>query len=101
MTTLKNILDGIDLIAARMRGPLQTLFGLGLAFQGLVISGQIKLPPGAKWSNIAAIASMVLAFFTMRTGQVTAIKTATKDEAVEAVVGAVKAIDTAKDASKP
>jgi hypothetical protein len=64
MATLKSFLDGIDLIAARLRGPLRALAGLGIAFQGAMASGAWKAPE--KWSHGIAALSIVLAYFTTR-----------------------------------
>lgn len=62
--SLKEFLDGIDLIAARLRGPLRALAGLGIAFQGAMATGAWQAPE--KWSHWIAAASIVLAYFTTR-----------------------------------
>lgn len=63
---LKDVLDGIDLIAARLRGPLQALAGIGVGLQVAIAAGGVKVPPDSKWSNWVAIGSIVLAYFTTR-----------------------------------
>jgi hypothetical protein len=66
MNALKSFFDAVDLIAARLRGPLRWLAGLGIAFQGGIASNAIKVPEGARWDNWVALGSIALAYVTLR-----------------------------------
>lgn len=66
---IKAFFDAIDLIAARLRGYMKSLVAVGVTLQTLVATGVIKIPPGSKWANWAAIGTAVIAYFTIRSGK--------------------------------
>lgn len=66
---IRAFFDAIDLIAARLRGYMKSLVGIGVTIQTLVATDVIKIPPGSKWANWAAIGTSLIAYFTIRSGK--------------------------------
>jgi len=89
MNTLRAIMDGIDLITARLRTPFKALVALALAYQGGVVSGAIQPIPGTFGKTLNLMATLV-ALYTLREGQAKALVSVKTDEAVVAVKDALR-----------
>lgn len=85
---VQGFLDGVDLIAARLRQPMRALVGLFLSFQVTYAAGGLDnvIPPGTKWARWAGVAGAVIAYFTQRRGEPAALLQAKKTEAAQDAV---------------
>lgn len=63
---VKDFLAAADLVMVRLRRLMAAVTYVGLAFQGMIITGQIQLPPGARWTNAVAFGSILLGYWTHR-----------------------------------
>jgi len=63
---VKEILDGIELVAARLRIWLAGVLTLLVGFEALYASGQLDsfIPPGSKWAKWLPVAALLVARYT-------------------------------------
>ena len=86
--TVQGFLDGVDLIAARLRQPMRALVGMLVVFQATYAAGglDMMIPPGTKWAKWIGLAGVVIAYFTQRRGEPAALLQAKKTEAAQDAV---------------
>ena len=86
--TVQNFLDGVDLVAARLRQPMRAIVGAFLTFQITYAAGGLDgiIPPGSKWAMWMAVGGAVVAYFTQRRGEPAALLQAKKTEAAQDAV---------------
>lgn len=80
---VQGFLDGIDLLAARLRGPLHSLTLALIAAQGAYAVGALDqwIPKDSKWAKWASMASGIIALYTMRKREASSLLQAKKIEA--------------------
>lgn len=63
---VKEILDGIELVAARLRIWFAGALTLLMGFEALYASGQLDsfIPPNSKWAKWLPVAALVVARYT-------------------------------------
>jgi hypothetical protein len=81
MNHINSFFDSIDLIAARMRHYLRAVALMGGALQAAIATGTFK--PDGHWTNWVALGNIVLAYFTIRSGEAPALAQVKREESGE------------------
>jgi len=72
---IQGLLDGVDLIAARLRGPLHSLTLSLIVAQGAYAAGAFDawIPKDSRWAKWASFGSAIIALYTMRRREASAL----------------------------